>query len=169
MYETPPLEEDVTLAGPLVAELTVATSGTDADWIVKLVDVFPPDAPDPVDLPLEHGQRMSGYHMLVRGEVMAGRFREGFERPVPFASGEPATVRFELWDVLHTFREGHRIQVQVQSTWFPLYDRNPQTFVPSIMAAPDAAYRAQRHRIHHRAAHPTHLELLVDEGAHAGS
>jgi putative CocE/NonD family hydrolase len=149
VYETPPLEEDVTLAGPLVAELTVATTGTDADWIVKLVDVFPPDAPDPVDLPLEHGQRMSGYHMLVRGEVMAGRFREGFERPVPFASGEPATVRFELWDVLHTFREGHRIQVQVQSTWFPLVARNPQTFLDNPYTAREGDYSEQTHRVYH--------------------
>ncbi len=149
VYESEPLERDLTLAGPLVAELRVATTGTDADWIVKLIDVFPGDAPDPEDPPLAPGQRMGHYHMLVRGEVMPGRYREGYERPVPFVPGEPATVRFELWDVLHTFAAGHRVQVQVQSTWFPLVARNPQSFLPNPYAAREEDYRAATHRVWH--------------------
>jgi putative CocE/NonD family hydrolase len=147
VYETEPLEEDVTLAGPIVAELSVSTTGTDADWIVKLVDVFPSDAEDPEDL--APGQRMGGYHMLVRGEVMPGRFRESYEKPVPFEPGQPTLVRFELWDVLHTFQRGHRIQVQVQSTWFPLVARNPQTFLENPYEAREADHRAATHRLMH--------------------
>jgi putative CocE/NonD family hydrolase len=147
VYETPPLEQDLTLAGPLVAELMVATNGSDADWVVKLVDVFPPDTPDPEDL--APGRSMSGYHMLVRGEVMAGRFRRGYERSVPFEPGVPDSVRFELWDVLHTFRKGHRIQVQVQSTWFPLVARNPQVFLPNPYQARREDHRAATHRVYH--------------------
>lgn len=147
VYESEPLEQDLTLAGPMLAELTVATSGTDADWIVKLIDVFPDDAPEPEDL--AEGQRMGGYHMLVRGEVMPGRFREGFERPVAFEPGVSDQVRFELWDVLHTFQRGHRIQIQLQSTWFPLVARNPQTFLANPYEARAEDYRPATHRVMH--------------------
>jgi hypothetical protein len=146
-FTSEPLTADVTLAGPLVARLWVATDGSDADWIVKLVDVFPGDAPDPEDPPLAAGQRMGGYHMLVRGEVMPGRFRRGYGSAVPFTPGEPDLVRFELWDVLHTFRAGHRIQVQVQSTWFPLVALNPQTFHERPWEVPPAEHRRSTHTL----------------------
>ena len=148
VFETEPLAADVTLAGPLRAELRVATDSTDADWIVKLVDVFPEDTPDPDDRPLADGQKMGGYHMLVRGEVMPGRFRDGYERAVPFEPHVVDEVAFELWDVLHTFRKGHRIQVQVQSTWFPLVAANPQVFFENHWLSKPADRRAAVHQIH---------------------
>jgi putative CocE/NonD family hydrolase len=123
-YETDPLEADVTLVGPLTADLHVSTSGTDSDWIVKLVDVYPGDAPDPEPNPTN--ARMGGYQQLVRAEVMRGKFRNSLETPEPFTPGEPTAVRFTLPDVYHTFRRGHRIMVQVQSSWFPLVERNNQ-------------------------------------------
>lgn len=147
-FQTEPLAEDVTIAGPLHVRLRVSTDGTDADWIVKLVDVFPDAAPDPLDIPLAAGQSMSGYHMLVRGEVMPGRFRRGHETPVAFEPGVVDEVPFALWDVLHTFEKGHRIQVQVQSTWFPLVARNPQVFRANPWEAKVEDMRAATHAIH---------------------
>ena len=132
-YQTEPLEEAVTLAGPIFAELLVSTTGTDSDWIVKLVDVLPDDAPDPRGL--EAGMHMSGAQLMVRSEVLRGRFRESYATPKPFVPGEPTRVTVPLQDVLHTFEKGHRIMLQVQCTWFPLVDRNPQTFVPNIFLA----------------------------------
>lgn len=127
VYQTEPLENDLRVAGPLKAVLHVSTTGTDADWVVKLVDVFPNDAPDPQPNPKEI--RMGGYQMLVRGEPFRGRFRNGFDRPAPFTPGKMELVEFELPDVFHTFRRGHRIMIHLQSSWFPLVDRNPQKFV----------------------------------------
>ncbi len=128
VYETDVLEKDVSLAGPLVADLRVSTSGTDSDWIVKLIDVYPNDFPDPKPNPGD--VRMGGFQQLVRGEVMRGKFRSSFEKPEAFISGQyEPLVKFTLPDVCHTFRRGHKIMVHVQSTWFPLVDRNPQTFV----------------------------------------
>ena len=117
VYQTDVLEEDVTLAGPIEVELHVSTTGTDSDWIVKLIDVYPDDYPDPKPNPT--GVRMGGYQQLVRGDVMRGKFRNSFEKPEPFEPGEPTPVRFTLPDVCHTFRPGHRIMVQVQSTLVP--------------------------------------------------
>jgi len=116
---------------------------------VKIIDVFPDDAADPTDLPLAAGQRMGGYHMLVRGDVMPGRFREGFDRAVPFEPNVPYEVEFTLWDVLHTFKKGHRIQVQVQSTWFPLVARNAQTFRADPWNAGAVDMREATHVVHH--------------------
>src|SRR6185312_14726277 len=116
-YQTPSLDADLTVAGPIKAVLHVATTSTDADFVVKLIDVYPPDAPDPDPNP--SGVRMGGYQQLVRGDVMRGKFRESFERPEPFSPGEPAEVAFTMPDACHTFRNGHRIMVQVQSSWFP--------------------------------------------------
>ena len=147
VYQSAPLEHDVTIAGTLLADLLVATTGTDADWIVKLVDVHPGDAPDPPGL--APGQRMGEAQMLVRGEVMPGRFRASYATPQAFVPGEPARVRFELWDVLHTFRRGHRIQVQVQSTWFPLVARNPQTFLDNPYLARPQDFRPAMHTLFH--------------------
>jgi putative CocE/NonD family hydrolase len=127
VYETEPLAEDFTLAGPIQVELHVATTGTDADWIVKVIDVYPTDYPDPNPNPT--GVKMGGYQQLVRGDVLRGKFRTSFEKPEPFKPGQPTVVKFTLPDVNHSFRIGHRLMVQVQSSWFPLIDRNPQTFV----------------------------------------
>jgi putative CocE/NonD family hydrolase len=135
-YTTPALEQDLTLAGPVVANLVVTTSGTDGDWIVKLIDVFPDDTPDPKgEEALAAGQRMGGYQMLVRSEVVRGRFRDDPSKPIPFEPGRLTDVEVPLVDVLHTFKAGHKMMVQVQCSWFPLVDRNPQTFVPNIYEA----------------------------------
>ncbi len=133
VYQSDVLEGDVTMAGPLRPSLYVSTTGTDSDWVVKLIDVYPGNYPDsdpkgPV--------RMGGYQQLVRGEPMRGRFRNSFEKPEPFKPGEVTKVEFTMPDVYHTFRSGHRIMVQIQSSWFPLVDRNPQKFVDIYRAAP---------------------------------
>jgi putative CocE/NonD family hydrolase len=130
-YQTTPLENDVTLAGPLEAELHVATTGTDADWVVKVIDVFPPDA----GMNPTTAKNMGGYQMMVRSEIIRGRFRNAYEKPAPFVANEPTKVMLPLQDVLHTFKKGHRIMVQVCCTWFPLVDRNPQKYVPNIFEA----------------------------------
>ena len=127
VYETDPLPSDVTIAGPLTPSLFVSSSGTDSDFVVKLIDVFPDDAPD--NDPNPAGVRMGGYEQLVRGEPMRGRFRRSYQNPQPFVPGDVDKVEYTMPDVFHTFRRGHRIMVQVQSSWFPLVDRNPQTFV----------------------------------------
>jgi putative CocE/NonD family hydrolase len=137
VYVSEPLEESVTLAGPVSPRLFVSTTGTDADWVVKLIDVYPPERSTP--RPDNSGTRskdittpgvtLAGYQQLVRGEPFRGKYRRGFEKPEPFVAGQVEAVSFTMPDVNHTFRRGHRIMVQVQSSWFPLVDRNPQTFV----------------------------------------
>ena len=158
VYQTPPLERDVTLAGPLTAELQVATTGTDSDWIVKLVDVYPDDYPDPDPNPA--GVRLGGFQQLVRGDVMRGRFRNSLSAPEPFRPGEPTAVRFVLPDINHSFRTGHRIMVQVQSSWFPLVDRNPQTYV-DIATAVESDFRKATQRIHRGGDRLSRLSVLV--------
>ncbi|MCP5519103.1 MAG: CocE/NonD family hydrolase [Verrucomicrobiales bacterium] len=155
-WTSEPLTEALTVRGPIVAHLFAETTGTDADWVVKFIDVFPDDSPD---------FAMSGYELMVSGDIFRGRYRESYTEPAAIKPDCPLEYRVPLPPVNHTFQPGHRLMVQVQSTWFPLYDRNPQTFVPNIMRAPPAAYRSQRHRVHHSAGHPTHLELMVDRGA----
>ena len=145
VYETDVLTEDVTLAGPLQAELFVATTGTDADWVVKLIDVLPNDTPNFEPNPKEI--QLGGYQMLVRGEVMRGKFRNSFEKPEPFTPNQPTRVSFTLQDVHHRFRKGHRIMVQIQSSWFPLVDRNPQKFV-DIYNATEADFQKATHRVY---------------------
>lgn len=151
-YQTEPFEEDMVVAGPLEADLWVSTTGTDADWVVKLIDVRP-DAPESTPL--------AGYQMLVRSEVIRGRFRNDYAKPEPFKPGETTRVRFELLDVLHRFQKGHRLMVQIQSTWFPLVDRNPQTFVPNIYFAKPADFQRATHRVFRSQEHPTSLTLGV--------
>jgi predicted acyl esterase len=127
------VEEDFTIAGPVDAHLSISTTGTDSDWIVNLIDEFPPDAPDPQgDDKLPAGVRMGGYQMMVRSEVVRGRYRDDPSKPKPFVPGEVTAVKVPLQDVLHTFKKGHNLMVHVQCTWFPLVDRNPQTFVPGV-------------------------------------
>lgn len=124
-FQTEILTEDVTATGPIVADLLFSTSSTDADIIVKVIDVFPDDEPTPKDGKVT----MGGYQMLVRGEVMRGKFRKNFETPAPFTPNEPTDVKFTLPDIAHTFKRGHKLMVQIQSSWFPLVDRNPQKFL----------------------------------------
>jgi putative CocE/NonD family hydrolase len=157
-YETNPLPDDLTVVGPIKVTLHVLTTGTDADWIVKLIDVYPNDYPDPDPNP--KGVRMGGYQQLVRGDVMRGKFRNSFEKPEPFEPGQPAKVSFTMQDVCHAFRPGHRIMVQVQSTWFPLIDRNPQSFV-DIYTAKESDFRKATHRVLRQTAMPSQLEIRV--------
>lgn len=158
VYETEPLEEDLTLAGPLVASLHVSTSGTDSDWVVKLIDVYHPDFPDPSPNPAH--LRMGGYQQLVRGDVMRGRYRNSFEKPEAMEPGKVTKVEFEIPDVLHTFRRGHRVMVQVQSTWFPLVDRNPQTYV-NIYRAEEKDFVKATQRVHRGGATASGLKVRV--------
>jgi hypothetical protein len=133
-WKTEPLTEDVTIAGRVMAELIAGTSGTDADFIVKLIDVYPEDnAADP---------KMGGYEFMVSNEVLRGRFRRGFETPRPMAAGRAEPISIDLHTQAYRFGKGHRIMVQVQSSWFPLIDRNPQTFVPNIFEAKASDFRA---------------------------
>ena len=145
VYETEPLEEDLTFAGPLKATLHVSTTGTDADWVIKLVDVYAGDFPDPTPNPAHVA--MGGYQQLVRGDVFRGKFRKSFEKPEPFKPGEVAKIEFEIPDIFHTFRRGHRVMVHVQSSWFPLVDRNPQTFVNIPTAKPED-FKKATHRVY---------------------
>jgi putative CocE/NonD family hydrolase len=156
VYETEPLESDFTVVGSFKAELFVSTSGTDSDWVVKLIDVYPDDHPDPNPNPT--GVRMGGYQQLVRGDVMRGKFRKSYEKPEAFTPGKPTSVKFALPDVCHTFRSGHRVMVQVQSSWFPLIDRNPQVFV-DIYRAKDSDFKKATQRVYHTRELPSRLVL----------
>ncbi|MBN8852632.1 MAG: X-Pro dipeptidyl-peptidase [Sphingobacteriales bacterium 50-39] len=164
-YQTPVLTEDLTLGGPVTANLKVSLSGEDADFVVKLIDVFPDDFTYGDEAPrarreLPRSYPMGGYQMLVRGEVMRGRFRESFEKPVPFKPGKIETVRFSIPDVAHVFKKGHRIMVQVQSSWFPLVDRNPQKFV-NIYTCDDSDFQKETIRLYHDGEYPSQLVLPV--------
>jgi len=164
VYQTAPLTEDLTIAGPIRPSLWVSTSGTDADWVVKLIDVYPDDAPERAAStgtgPLRPGDPMGGYQELVRGDVMRGKFRESLEKPVPFQPGRVTKVEFSMLDVLHTFRKGHRIMVQIQSSWFPLVDRNPQTFV-DIYHAKASDFKTATERVYRTQAAPSRIEIGV--------
>lgn len=145
VFETEVLEEDVTMVGEIIANLQVATTGTDADWVVKLIDVYPPDAEDYPET--REGLHMGNYHMMVRSEIMPGRFRNGFETPEPMTPNKKTEITVKLQGVQHTFLKGHKIQIQVQSSWFPLINLNPQTFVPNIFMAKETDYKKQTHRV----------------------
>lgn len=161
VYQTGVLDKDTTLCGPLVANLHVSTSQSDADWIVKLIDVFPHDAKD--SRFVQPGQHMGGYQMMVRSEVMRGRFRDDPAQPKPFAANEPAKMTLPLQDVLHTFAKGHRIMIQVQSTWFPLVDRNPQKYVDNIFLAKPEDFVKATHRVYRTVELPSGVEIGVLE------
>ncbi len=147
VYETEVLERDVTLAGEILAKLLVETTGTSADWAVKLIDVYPDDVPNTEET--EPGMQMAGYQQMVRSEVMRGRFRESFSDPKPFVPNQQTAVNIKLQDVLHTFKKGHKIMIQVQSTWFPLIDLNPQTYVDNIFKAEEEDFTKQTHKVYH--------------------
>jgi putative CocE/NonD family hydrolase len=158
VYQTPPLDNDTTIAGPIDVELHVSTTGTDSDWVVKLIDVYPDDYPDPKPNPT--GVRMGGYQQLVRGDAMRGKFRNSYSKPEPFEPGRPERVKFRMQDVYHTFRPGHRIMVQVQSSWFPLADRNPQTFV-DIYSAKESDFKKATQRVYRSREMPSKVTVLV--------
>ena len=157
VYRTEPLAEDLTIAGPITVTLHAATSGGDADFVVKVIDAFPASAP------AQHaaGPRMDGYEQLVHGNVMRMRWRRGFERSIAMTPGQPDSATFALEDVLHTFKRGHRMVVHVQSSWFPLLDRNPQTFVPNIYRAPAADFQPATMTIHRSPARASRLTVEV--------
>jgi putative CocE/NonD family hydrolase len=165
VYQTGALKEDLTVAGPLRPELFVTTTGTDADWVVKLIDVYPdtfrnPDFKEGGSPWDRTPNPMGGYQQLVRGEVMRGKFRNSLEHPAPFTPGQPTRVAWSMNDVFHTFRKGHRVMVQIQSTWFPLMDRNPQVFMDINQAKPED-YRKATHAVLHDATHPSGLGVGV--------
>lgn len=147
-FQTGILTEDLTLAGPVIADLMVSMTGTDADFVVKLIDVFPDDFSYGGSTASAGTYPMNGYQMLVRGEIMRGKFRNSFEIPVPFTPNKIERVKFELPDVAHTFKKGHRLMIQVQSSWFPLADRNPQKFV-NIYEADISDFQKATIRLHH--------------------
>jgi putative CocE/NonD family hydrolase len=152
-FSTPVLDKDVTVTGDVVADIFAATTGSDADWVVKLIDVYPDDAPG----------GMGGYQLMVVDEIFRGRYAKSFENPEAIKPGEVAEYKWSLHGADHTFLKGHKMMVEVQSSWFPLYDRNPQTFVPNIMTAPASAYKAQTQTIYQSAKYPSHLEFSVPE------
>ena len=164
-FQTDVLTEDLTLAGIVTADLAVSITGTDADFVVKIIDVFPDD----FTYPGAFGQQgragggtypMGGYQMLVRGEIMRGKFRNSFENPAPFTPNKIEKVKFDLPDVAHTFKKGHRLMIQIQSSWFPLADRNPQKFV-NIYEADIADFQKATIRIHHDATNSSNIILPV--------
>jgi putative CocE/NonD family hydrolase len=146
VYQTDILQDDITLTGPLTADLFVSTTGTDADYIVKLIDVFPPEIK--ADISTDVKVPLGGYQMLVRGEVFRGKYRNSFEKPEPFIPGKVTEVRYGMPDIAHTFKKGHRIMVQIQNSWFPLVDRNPQKFI-DIYTCSDSDFQKATQRIYH--------------------
>jgi putative CocE/NonD family hydrolase len=157
-YQTDVLTEDITLTGPVLANLVVATTGTDADYVVKLIDVYPENEPDPVPNP--KNLMMGGYQMLVRGEIMRGKYRNSFENPEPFTPNAITKVNYPLPDVAHTFKKGHRIMIQIQNSWFPLADRNPQKFMDIYQAQPSDFQKATQ-RIYHDSQNSSSLTLQI--------
>jgi hypothetical protein len=156
VYQTDVLNDDLTVAGPITASLFVSTSGTDSDFVVKLIDVYPDSAPD--NQPNSTGMKMGGYEMLVRGEPMRARFRNSYEKPEAMTANKVEKVEFVLPDVNHSFLKGHRIMIQIQSSWFPLVDRNPQKFV-DIYKASDADFQKATERVYHSSRYASQLKL----------
>jgi hypothetical protein len=167
VYQTDPLEEDVTIAGPISPKLKIASSGTDSDYVVKLIDVYPENAPDRdnsltgnkriLDAPPLH---MGGYQQLLRGEPFRAKFRNSWEKPEPLAPGKETAIDFTMPDLFHTFRRGHRIMIQVQSSWFPLVDRNPQSFIDIPNAKPEDFQKATEQIFRQKGA-ASGVEVLV--------
>ncbi|QCR23587.1 CocE/NonD family hydrolase [Pontibacter sp. SGAir0037] len=159
VYETDVLAEDVTISGNVLADLFVSTTGTDADFVVKLIDVYPDDAPNNSPRP---NTKMGGFQLMVRGEVMRAKFRNSFSEPEAMVPNQVTEVKFDMQDAAHTFRKGHKIMVQVQSSWFPLVDRNPQKFV-NIYEAQESDFQKAAHRVFFSESHPSHVKLRVVE------
>jgi len=155
-YQTKPLVKDITIAGPINVDLFVSTTGTDADWVVKIIDVFPAEKKEGRG----YGSKtvIGNYQMLVREDIMRGKFRNSYENPEPFLPGKITEVKFKLQDILHTFKKGHRIMIQVQSSFFPFFDRNPQTFT-DIYNAEESSFKKAWNRIYHSSKHPSHISF----------
>jgi uncharacterized protein len=166
VYETPPLQQDLTIAGPIDVKLNVATTGTDADWVVKVIDVYPGNAPDLKANP--DNVRMGHFQMLLAGDILRGKFRNSLSAPEPMAPNQPTAIGFTLGDKYHTFLKGHRVMVQIQSSWFPMFDRNPQTFVDIYHAKP-ADYHKATHTMFRSASLPSYISLPVLEKASGSS
>jgi putative CocE/NonD family hydrolase len=152
-WQTAPLTEDVTIAGNVVARLYASTTGSDADWVVKLIDVYPDTVPD--------RPTMGGYELMVIGDILRGRYRKSWQHPEPIPSNTVQSFTVDLHQQTYTFQKGHRIMIQVQSTWFPLYDRNPQTFMPNIFHAKAEHYKARVHRVYRTARYPSNVQIDV--------
>jgi putative CocE/NonD family hydrolase len=148
-----PLREELLVAGNISAKIVASTTGRDADWVVKLIDVFPDSMPD--------NWSLGGYQLMVAHEIMRGRYRKSFSSPEPLVPNTPLEFTVDLHQQSYAFQPGHRIMVQIQSSWFPLYDRNPQTWVPNIFRAKAADFRAQTHRIWHTARQASRIELTI--------
>lgn len=157
-YRSSPLPEDITMAGIIKVHLEVSTDHEDADWAVKIIDVYPDSAPP---FPHRPGKKMGGYQQMVRSEVIRGRYRKSNEHPIPFNPGEITDIDLELQDVLHCFKKGHSIMVQVQSTWFPLVDRNPQKWVDNIYLARDTDFENATHRVYRSYDHPSYIVFNI--------
>ena len=152
VWKLPVLKNDLTLTGDVAADIYVATTGSDGDLVVKLIDEYPENAPDPM---------MRGYELMTNSEIFRGRYLSGFDNPRPLQAGKIYEYRFSLHDVDHVFEAGHTVMVEIQSTWFPLYDRNPQTFVPNIMKAPADAYKPETITIYSGPGHQSNLKVPV--------
>jgi putative CocE/NonD family hydrolase len=179
VYQTAPLTENITVAGNIKPELFVSSSGTDSDYVVKLIDVFPDDYqfpetgkklangdPERVKPPDDSAASVfkpGGYQMLLRGEPFPARFRDGFEKPVPLKPNMPAKISYVMPGIVHTFKKGHRIMVQIQSTWFPLVARNPQKFMPNYKQGTDADFQKAIERVYHSTAQPSRIILPVQK------
>jgi putative CocE/NonD family hydrolase len=155
-WETGPLTADLTVAGDITARLFASTTGRDADWVVKLIDVYPDSNPS-------LSPRMGGYQLMVAGDILRGRYRRGWDRPMPLAPNRVVEFTVDLHQQAYTFLKGHRIMVQVQSSWFPVYDRNPQTWVVNIFEARPEHFRAQTHRVYRTPRWSSHVEIPVLE------
>jgi putative CocE/NonD family hydrolase len=152
-WETEPLAEDVTVSGEIIAQLFASTTGTDSDWVVKLIDVFPDEFPE--------NPRQGGYQFMVTGEVLRGRYHKSFERPEPLVPNKVTSFKVDLTHRDHSFRKGHKIMVQVQSTWFPIIDRNPQKYVENLFLVKDSDYTAATQRIFRSKTSASHIKLPV--------
>jgi hypothetical protein len=152
-WESEPLQEEVAITGNVVAHLFASTSGTDCDWIVKLIDVYPESYPKDI--------KMSGYQLMIANEVLRGRFRNSFEKPEPIAPNQVNEYVIDLHSLNHRFGAGHRIMVQVQSTWFPLIDRNPQKYVENIFLAKEADYQVATQQVFRSQQFPSHVKVPV--------
>ena len=156
VWQTEPLKEDLVITGDISARFFASTSESDADWIVKLIDVLPEsaDATPP---------ELSGYELMIAGDVLRGRFRDGFDKPKAMRPNEPVAFTLDLLAHDHMFRKGHRIMVQLQSSWFPVIDRNPQKFVPNIFEAAPSDFKRATHKIFRTSQLPSHLVLPVSQ------
>ena len=159
-FQTEILTDDLTLGGEITVKLNISTTGSDADFFVKLVDVYPGDEKNHAYMPNKNVM-LSNYQQMVRSEIMRARFRNSFEKPEPLTPNKITEIKFRLQDVLHTFKKGHRIMVQVQSTAFPLFDRNPQKYVPNIYLANEQDFIKATHRVYHSQATPSGLEVEI--------